>query len=961
MFNRTKICAALFLAVASNAWAQDAAPDSTQRVEITGSSIKRIASESALPVQTITAADIKKSGVTSVGELIQNLPAMQGFTSASQSINGLSAGSTTASIHDIGEKYTLVLLNGRRMAPLNSGTTVNLSSIPLAAIERVEVLTDGASALYGADAVAGVVNFILRKDATEGALDISGTKPQHPGAGQFNLSITKGFGDVDKDGFNVMLAASFDKQQKLDASQRKFSRSGYRAFDYGGNHYITDLDSGNTVGANVFLNSPGPNYPTDPSDLNGSDSYGGGQLNPYLAKNGHCANGQLQAGTMCRFDYSATVEDIAASTRASLFGSGRLKINDKISLFTEAFYSHFYTDPRYAPPAQPLQLTEALYQNDVVPYLAATNPGSSEADFVGTADPLGNGPQMGLRLIDAGGRQDRYQTDSLHAVLGSEMTLGAWDATAYYTHSQNKFYDKAMSGYMDKNFLYARIADGSYDPLESTAGQSVALLAPGVLHSTMDAKKSSIDVLALHGSTTFGKLDGGDIGLGLGGEFMRQHFVDTPSAIEQGVNPQQPTFTDAIVGGTGGAMPFDSTRKSYGFYGELDLPLTKAFDITASARYDDIAAVKNAEGFDDTKTAIGAVTQGKDQSKSTFKLSLRWQPTKEVLLRGSYGTGFKAPEIEDISGPLASGGSTGTEGCPFPSTDPRFAYCHNVPFEYNSATKGNPSTGPDGLKPEQSKQWTMGFRVEPSPLLSFGADLWDVRIKDQIGTIPEDAAFSNGELYTDLFAISPDPISGSPTLTFLQVPKNLGTAHYQGIDIDAESHVMTPIGRLSGKGHVTWMTKAVYQFQPGGAYFSSLDKIGADSKVTFRWIANATLTLDSGAWSHTLNMTFKPGYLDKPGSVSLRNPDGTPGGDLSDAQLAELNGRRVGSYSQFDWQSRFAFNQAFAVSVGIRNVFDTKPPFTAQDEAPTGNARGYDGRYTDPTGRAFYLAGSYKF
>jgi iron complex outermembrane receptor protein len=962
MFTRPRICIASLLAfgggLSVNAWSQDAAPDTTQRVEITGSSIKRIASESALPVQTITAADIKKSGVTSVAELIQNLPAMQGFTSASQSINGLSFGDTTASIHDLGDKYTLVLLNGRRMAPLNTGTTVNLNSLPLAAIERVEVLTDGASALYGADAVAGVVNFILRRDSTEGAFEISGTRPQHPGGAQYNLSLTKGFGELDKQGFNVLLAASFDRQRKLDALQRKFSRSGYVPFDYAGNHYITKLDSGNTVGANVFLNSPGPNYPVDPNDLNGGDSAGGGALNPYLARNGHCANGQLQEGSLCRFDYSATVEDIAASTRASLFGSGRLKLDEKASLFTEVAYSHFYTDPRYAAPAQPLQLTQALYDNDVLPYLSAQT-GLAPADVIGVSDPLGNGPQMGLRLIDAGGRQDRYQTDTLHAVLGVDATLGNWDTTAYLTHSQNKFYDKAMSGYMSKDFLYARIADGSYDPLLAAAGESVSLLAPGVLHSTMESKKSTIDLASVRGSTTFGHLAGGDIGLGLGAEFMRQKFIDQPAPIEQGVNPQQPTFTDAIVGGTGGAMPFDSTRKSYGVYGELDLPITREFDFTGSARYDNIAAVHNTLGFNDLKESTGAVTQGKNQSKATFKISARLQPTKEFLVRGSFGTGFKAPTIEDISGPLASGGSTGTQDCPFTPADPRFGSCHNVPFEYNTATKGNPSTGASGLKPERSVQWTTGFRVEPSPTVSFGADLWDVRIFDQIGNIPEDAAFGNAVLYTDLFVIAPDPISGSPTLTFLQVPKNLGTAHNRGIDLDGEGRVTTPFGRLSARAHMTYMLEADYQFTPDGERFSSMDKIGADSKVTFRWIANLSMSLDAGAFTHTLNATFKPGYLDKPGNVVYRNADGTPGADLADGD--PLARRRVGNYSTFDWQTRYAVTKDLAVTGGLRNVFDTRPPFTAQDEAATGNARGFDGRYTDPTGRAFYLAASYKF
>src|SRR5262249_14504361 len=158
---------------------------------------------------------------------------------------------------------------------------------------------------YGADAVAGVVNFILRKDTTEGQLEINGDIPQHSGGGQYTLSITKGFGDLDRQGFNLLFSASFDKQLALKASQRDFSRSGYHAFDYFGGKYITALDSINAVGANVFVNSPGPEYPGNELDFTGADPF-----NPYLFKNGHCASGQRQAGTACRFDYPSRVDAI---------------------------------------------------------------------------------------------------------------------------------------------------------------------------------------------------------------------------------------------------------------------------------------------------------------------------------------------------------------------------------------------------------------------------------------------------------------------------------------------------------------------------------------------------------------------------------------------------------------------------------------------------------------------------
>lgn len=754
--------------------------------------------------------------------------------------------------------------------------------------------------------------------------------------------------------------SEWGKQLSLKASQREFSRSGYLPFEYFGKQYTTKLASVNAVGANVFLNSPGPNYPGDPTDLNGEDSAGGGVFNPYLAKNGHCASGQHQDGDICRFDYPSTVDSIPESTRASLWLSGRAKLNEQSSVFTELMFSRFYNDPRYAPPAQPLQVTQDLYDKDVLPYMTQVT-GLTPDQVIPPSDALGNGPQMTLRLYDAGNRQDRYQTDSLHGVIGADASLANWDFTTYYTHSQNKFWDKAESGYMSKDFLYARIADGSFDPFMSAAGESVSVLAPGVLHQTVDQSKSAIDLISLRGSTTVGHMTGGDVAVGVGAEFQRQSFSDTPSAIQMGRNPQQPDFTDAIVGGAGGSMPFDSKRNSWGVYGELEMPATKQIAFTASARYDDIAAVKNGLGFNDQKEPIGAVTQGKSQSATTFKLSGRFQPSHDFLVRASYGTGFRAPSLEDISSPLQSGGSTGTQGCPVGISDALRALCKPGPYEYNSATEGNPATGANALKPETSRQWTLGIHLEPIPQVTFGADLWDVRIHDTIGTIPEDSAFADAVTYANLFVAAPDPISGSPTLTFVQLPQNLGTRHFQGIDFDLTGRTTTPLGRLTGQGRMTYMLDAKYQFVPGGPQLTSMDRIGPDGQVTFQWIAAITASLETGAWTHTLNGYFRPGYYDAPqeGEIAYLNADGTMGATVPGED--PVFNRRVGSWNTFDWLSRWDATKTLALTVGLRNIFDKKPPFTAQDEVATGNARGFDGRYTDPVGRALYLAANYKF
>jgi len=153
------------------------AEENIQRVEITGSAVKRVAVEGALPVQTLSKAQIEQTGATTVADLVATLPSMQGFVTSSASINGGGGGVQTASVHAIGTGYTLVLLNGRRIAPYSSGSAVNLASIPLSAVERVEILTDGASALYGSDAIAGVVNFILKKNQTDANIELTYNRP----------------------------------------------------------------------------------------------------------------------------------------------------------------------------------------------------------------------------------------------------------------------------------------------------------------------------------------------------------------------------------------------------------------------------------------------------------------------------------------------------------------------------------------------------------------------------------------------------------------------------------------------------------------------------------------------------------------------------------------------------------------------------------------------------------------
>ena len=938
MHQRTRVCQGVALAIAvlaaATARAQDVAD--YQRVEVTGSAIKRINIEGSLPIQTITHDDIKKSGVTTTADLIQNLPAMQGFTAESQSVNGGGGGATTASIHDLGAAYTLVLLNGHRLASYTTGSEVNLDQIPLSAVDHVDVLTDGASALYGADAIAGVVNIITKKDTNAGDFDISVDHPLKAGGRSASASISKGFGDIDKDRFNVFLAASFDHQSALQASQRSFSKTGLLSFNDRFGHQTVNLTSAYAPAANVYA---------DTTSAGATKPDGYLFYNPTLAANGKCSGpNTVDAGDgSCGYDYAATVQDLPSTRKANFLATGRFKINDKVSLFAEALVGSNRTDAQYAAPAQAFSLSAAQISKYVTPQLTD---GTTSSDEVGY-----------LRMIGTGGRADGYETRTQHFVVGADMTLGSWDSTFSFTHSQNHWYDIAEGGYSSANAIDSLMDSGAFDPFSGDAQASV--LAPAVLHQTLDQARSTLDVASAHASTALMQLPGGELSLATGLDLTRQKYTDRPSDILMGANALQPDYTDTLFGGSSGTLPFDSSRNAWGVFAEVDAPLTKKLEVDASARFDSYSAVHNKDGFDASGAPIGSETQGKKSSAATFKLSGNFRPTSQWLLRGSYGTGFKMPTIGNVSNPLEFFGVTGTETCSANVPDNLAQYCHSAPFEYNEQQGGNSSTGASGLKPERSQQWTLGTRFEPSAALSLGVDLWTVRIHDQINTITENTAFKDMAAYNYLFSIVNDPATGVPTLTFLSQPINTGSAFYQGLDFDGQSVVDTPIGRLTTRGHVTWMLRADYQ-QPGNpGYVNDMNKIGQDGQVTFRYQLNASTSLKQGNFTHTVAFNFKPGYKDDYTDYCYDTASGF-GGDAS-ACTADTPNRRVSSYATFDFQEQYDVNKALSLTAGLKNVFNRNPPFSLIDQLEVGNSRGYDGRYANPLGRTLYVAGHYSF
>lgn len=937
MQKRTKVAAGVMLALSTMAgqavWAQ-----SSQRVEVTGSSIKRIAAEGALPVITISREEIDKSGATSTQELIQNLPSMQGFISSSNSVNGGGGGVTTASLRDLGTAYTLVLLNGRRVAPYNTGSSVNLEQLPLSAIERIEILADGASALYGSDAIAGVVNFITKANTTAGGIDIKVSRPQAAGGDQNSASLSKGFGDFDKDGFNLLVGASFQKDQQIKASERDFSKTGVFPFSYQGTNYWFYQTSGNSNPPNIQLYSRTGSLLANfnPGALNGT------KCGPDPAS--------FQLGNTCRFDYASTVEAQPQAERKNFYGSGSFKINKDLRAFAEAMFSDVALYGRYAPPAQPLAMPVGgtLYNRYVLPYLSQ----------LGVAPGNVARAAYGMRLVDSGLRSNDYLTKGRHLVAGVDGQLAGFDVSAYYTKSSNDLDSPYGGGYVSRLKMNQLIDSGAWDPFAQGTAASRAAIAPAILRD-VDSSRSSLDVLSLRGSGPLFKAPAGMAFAGLGADFTKQGYTSSPSPISQGPNAFQPNFADFPVGSGQGSLPFNSSRKSKGGFLEVQIPLHKTLEATAAVRYDSYDAVQNSANFDADLNPIKAAVQGNPASKSTYKLAFRFQPSQQVLVRGSVGTGFRAPTLSSITNPLTDYGVVGNQyDCPAKAPDPLAAGCRTIPTQYKLQSGGNPFSGAGGLKPETSNQATIGFRFEPSNQVTAGVDYFSVKIKDQITSVPESTAFSKFSQYRGLFSVTTEAATGLPVLTFNDVPFNAAVNVAKGFDFDVLLRNQLPFGALTTRWVATYLTESYYDLGFGAGKEDSMGKYGSNGAVSFRMQSRLSNTLQTGPLAQTLVWKYRPGYKDRAfeaGEATVRLVTASGGF----GSFVNFVGLDVPAYSLFDYQARYSVNKQMTVTGGVLNLFNKKPPQSLKLDG--GNMVGFDPRYHDGRLRTIYVSAGYQF
>ncbi len=890
---RTASALAVLFALSANAWSQapaDPADPALQRVEITGSSIKRIDGETALPVQVITRQEIEKTGVTTASELMTQVSANVGGLSDGGSINtgGMDQrGFNSANLRGIGTSSTLVLLNGRRLANFASpgnDSGVDLNNIPAAAIERVEILLDGASAIYGTDAIGGVINFITRKDYKGTDISAYASVSQHGGAGKKEISLSQGVGDYDTDGFNVFGTISGQHNDALRSGQRAFIKN----FDIP--HTLGWLLSSRTFPANIRLDSD-QLAQLDAAGYNFTSrliNFGAPACNPPANVSTPTGIGGVDA---CTYDYMQDTEIYPKSDKINFLGRGTFRLGPQTQLFGEVLLSR--TRTAYVSSANP----ETLYDLPV-----SLSPELTAAGVTGLFDAR-------LREAEAGDRTSTTTSDAQRFVVGVTGLVAGWDYDTAFNHSVNRAVDAYTHGYVLYTPFMAAVENGTINLFGPSGAAGQAVYDDNQVNDKSRVSVGVMDSVDTKFTRSLFALPGGDLGVAVGAEFRRERVNFTPSALLLSNEIQGDRDPDGIP-----IQATSNSRNVAAVYGELDAPITKSLDAQVAMRYD------HYQGVGGTYNP---------------KVGLRWVASPQALLRGSFGTGFRAPSVSELYRPTQYGST---------SILPDPVYCALNDNDYSIcadswATEYHSNAH---LKPERSRQMSFGTVLQPTKSTSLSVDYWNIRKRNLISNLGQDVILANPEKYADL--ITRDPDEGYIT-NIVMTLDNRGEERSSGIDVvlDAKK-IPTPVGAFSAHLSGTWMLQSKVQTGNGEPFVSNLGKFVED-KVVQRWRHRVSVDWDNGPFSVTLGNTWYASYEDQNSAI-----------DTNDGSVVTAN--HVKAYSLWDLSGSVDITPKARLRAGVQNLFDTHPPFSNQAYY---FISGYDPSYTDPRGRVFYASANLSF
>jgi iron complex outermembrane recepter protein len=888
-----------------------------QEVVVTGTSITGGNAQQALPVQILTTEDIARTGAVSVPQLMQDVSAVSsvGSTQPAQGTGYTTGGIATVSLHGLGSDRTLVLINGLR-STLYGGTSVDdsvdIGAIPVAAIQDVQILKDGASAVYGSDAIAGVVNFILKQNFQ--GLDASttvGTPTQAGGGTQETASLYAGTGSLESDRYNIGIGLMFDHSSPLMGYSRDFATR----YSPG---YGNDVTSSFAFPANVAIPSGNSVYPK------------GGTHNPYAGDCGPYSLDDVNYPAQCRFDNSSSDALEPLQKRYSVYLNGGFRLTDSSQLYGNALYSENQTTQW----EQPVPLS---YQNPMVPgdpyiaylanLLATQYPGYKavkagegafllppSSPFYPTAWAAENGLagqplNLIYRSFATGLRQTEDTGDTTRLVGGIKGDAAGWHYDSSLLFSGVAVYDNLQSGWPLYSKIMPLLDSGVINPFGPTTDPTAAAEAMATNFDAEDySTRTSLTSLDGTASREIAQLPAGPLRMAVGGELRRETYIFSPSA---------ELMTGDIAGLGGNELPESASRTAQAFYFEFSGNIIHSLGADIAARWDHYQHVGNTVN-----------PQG----------TIHWQALRWLLLRGAAGTGFRAPSLPDLYAPqvpsVTSNGTRDPIQCP--TFNPNNSACS---FQFQTLTGGNPN-----LKPEKSTNYSLGFVLKPVRNLTLDVDSYWIYLRNAItpGGLPYNVILENAQTATEFASYIQRDSSGN-IVYISQTNANLFKEYVSGLDINLDYDIPFGPGYFLLRGNGSYYyTYNAQQFN--GTWISQINQgdsqVAEDGGVIVRWRHSLTLGYTAPSWALSMTQNYQEPYLDSPSTIT------------------EVS-RHVSAYDTLDMQGSYTGLAHFNFTVGVQNLFNHNPPYANYASTTNNFVGGYDLSYGNPYGRYVYATAAY--
>lgn len=963
--------------MAAPAFAQTAVPAEAttaadDTIVVTGTLISNPNLERSSPVNVTTSEELELRQTNVAEQILREVPGI--VPSIGSSVNNGNGGASFVDLRGLGSNRNIVLLDGRRITPAGLGGQVDLNNIPVALVDRVDVLTGGASTTYGADAITGVVNFVTRKDFAGAELQVSEQITGKGDGNVFRTDVTVGANFDDGKG-NAVLSIGYQEADPVYQGARDFSNTNYDSY----NPIIQLAGSGTTV----------------PATFTAAGGSGRRQLDPVSGLTGPSAS-------TVPFNFNPFNIFQTPFRRFNIFAQARYQLSDAVEVYTRALFSKNTVQTIVAP--------SGVFSSDVSiplsnPFLPAglrgqfcTSAGISAADCAAaaTAQPtLANGAinpayrtittNLRRRFVEAGPRISDFQTtvfDYRVGVRGDITGNIAYDVNASYGESERP---QTLQGYvLTSRVRQALLATNTTTCLNNTNG-CVPLNVFGAANSITPAQVAFVTAeststvrttlaqaqAVLTGDLGFGFIDDEAISFALGGEYRKYTARQRSDLLAQ---------TPGELGGSGGAAPniTGGYEVSEAFVEVIapilqDVPFFQSLTFEAGARYSKYTLdAPGQRGFD----------------TFTYKAGGSWEPIETLKIRGNYSRNVRAPNITELFSPPSTGlTNLATDPCAGSAAAANAtlrAVCiaqgapagsiGNIPIP--SAGQVNTTGGGNiALSPEKADVWTIGAVIKPTFITGFSAsvDYYNIIINGAVSApTPSDAinaCFAGGNLSPtnpNCLAIRRDPSTGAldgdsaTTPGLPQSLSNLGRLKTSGIDGTLNYRRELGFARLNISATANYTLDNRFKATPTsfdrectGYYsincsftgslnpkFSSTVRTtfgfeGVDLSVLWRHISPFNFEGTARDFMTAANGTDGRGFDADTRYLFPGTPTGTGALGFGDLQGRNVNFNRIPSYDFFDLASRISITDDIALTITLQNIFNRKPPLVGSTAGST--------------------------